>query len=1134
MSECNESFQQIQQLQEENQKLRQQLEEQDRRAALFAKNVDQLSADAGSDVHAQLAGRMGSADVQDAVARGLGTRKKPYGAEGEFTNYDRMLREVDVQTVEDYATLTEGLLSTWKQLLPEDHAFVTRSYGPEQIAEIASKAYREFATPDDIAAALARNASGFAGMVERMTRLRMLADSGKRNYLDALEAISSHMDGTPAPVPAELKQQAFQGYKVALVAERHYAFARRRTAQSLRSLQDDIGDPQLVLFDPEETKGVLGLTTSDVSADSSLGRAMEHVNNRTQGAGDLKQLISAIKVSGVDPNGKLDKGWFNQHMMLVNGLVKDSQLGNINTQFKANLGSNVLMNFYGPYERVWQNGERLRPVGTQFSRKAFQDGFQIAWEGAKYSVEVTKASWKMLAAETFKEGKARFGGSTGLGGYHLNTNEQDMAEVMAALDRPYVGGGPINPMNAAIWGGKIQASYRLLLHHKSHGAIPLKPAFRAMAAVDEISGQLAFHFSLKNELDMKARLIDAEDELRKLEAEAPAQGELTDGGTDVYSPYAQKKAELELLRDDPDAWVAAEIEKAVYGAGHIPSEQEVKQYRKSMGIKGSDLTDSEIALMITNDRTGAPTFRTQASRDAFNYSQEVRMQNRPDGNAYDVKSLVGAVDQAASVVKRHWVGDSLLPYWRAPFNQTLFDIGLGPAGAIRQTIEAIYGTNPKPHQVAKVRAAWNVAGQNFMLFAALDAVGAIEGSGPINFDERREWLLKLNAQGRGPNSINVGPLKFSYLGGLPILNTLFLWKDLKETFVTGNYSAKDQHDAFYGLMQVMANVVIRQTGFGQLTRLQDALTDPERNLGKFAGYLGAGRIPGIGLIRDVERAAGTDNRYTSTTGNDDIFSQIETGLRTLANNTLGVTKIFNPVNDKDWLGTPRSLPWGADPQRALPFFPGVWPRGNEKLYAELDAQNQLDPPAPLLTKKLDGVDMSAELQKEYSEFYGGLKGDMPASARLEIAGKAVNVSYPLKVLARLRVGDGVITKKVGDTATVNLAPFLDQFVKGNTVEQALRRLTTSPMYLQMQADPDTTANASIRDQTPAERRREPAQRMIQGIKDYYHLQALDHINASNSPASIQFRAESTRASQEAFEQSQKGLKGLVKALGQAQ
>ena len=580
--------------------------------------------------------------------------------------------------------------------------------------------------------------------------------------------------------------------------------------------------------------------------------------------------------------------------------------------------------------------------------------------------------------------------------------------------------------------------------------------------------------------------------------------------------------------------MASEIEKAVYGANHVPSEQEVKQYRKSMGIKGSDMTDSEIALMITNDRTGAPTFRTQASRDAFNYSQEVRMQNRPEGNAYDVKSLVGAVDQAAAVIKRHWVGDSLLPYWRAPFNQTLFDIGLGPTGAIKQTAEAIYGANPKPHQWAMARAAWNVAAQNFMLFAALDAMGAIEGSGPIDPKERREWLLKLNAQGKGPNSISAGPVKLNYLGGLPILNTLFLWKDLKETFVTGSYSAKDQHDAFYGLMQVMANVVIRQTGFGQLARLQDALVDPERNLGKFAGYLGAGRIPGIGLVRDTERLTGADNRYTSTTGNDDIFSQIETGLRTLANNTLGITKVFNPVNDKDWLGTSRTLPWGADPQRALPFFPSLWPRGNEKLYAELDAQNQLDPPAPLLTKKLDGVEMSAELQKEYSEFYSGLKGQMPASARLEMGGKAVNVSYPLKVLTRLRVGDGVITKKVGDTVTINLAPFLDKFVQGNTVEQALRKLTTSPMYLQMQADPNTTANASIRDQTPAERRREPAQRMIQGIKTYYELQALDHINASQSPAALQFQADSVTPVQDAFHQSQQGLKGLVKALGQAQ
>jgi hypothetical protein len=201
-------------------------------------------------------------------------------------------------------------------------------------------------------------------------------------------------------------------------------------------------------------------------------------------------------------------------------------------------------------------------------------------------------------------------------------------------------------------------------------------------------------------------------------------------------------------------------------------------------------------------------------------------------------------------------------------------VSFGPLG---ETVEAIFGKNPTTEQLAKVKAGWVTTGGLLGLFAGLDMLGLVEGNGPIEPNAKRSWML----EGNKPNSIAGIP----YLGGLPILNTLFLWKDIKETLVTGTYSNYDQYNAFWGVTQVLTNQIVRQTGFGQLQRLVDALLDPENQMPNFIQWLGQGQLPASGVMRDMQRITGSEGKdfYRGRgagpeerfmLGEDDFFAKI--------------------------------------------------------------------------------------------------------------------------------------------------------------------------------------------------------------------------------------------------------------------
>jgi hypothetical protein len=446
-----------------------------------------------------------------------------------------------------------------------------------------------------------------------------------------------------------------------------------------------------------------------------------------------------------------------------------------------------------------------------------------------------------------------------------------------------------------------------------------------------------------------------------------------------------------------------------------------------------------------------------------------------------------------------------------------------------------------PAQRARVSANWMVAGSIAGSFFALDMLpDMIQGNGPIDPKENQEWRMRLAAKGLKPNSIAGVDLP----GGIPVLNTLMLMKDVKENFIAGTFSNWDQMQALTASLTVLTGQLMRQTSLGQVRELMSILQDPyksnvQQRLGRLVGYMGAGQIPGIGAFRDI--AYGSDvgwSTYYQENGptgeqsraghGEDVFGNAEQFLKSMARGTLGLTNVINGVRmEEDWLGTRINLPWGMRYGEALKhrFFPQLW--ANDKVYAELDAQNMLNPPKPLMSRELDGVALSDDLQKEFQQAYSHTHGGS-MTGRFEIAG--ANPTISVRLPYRIDLPTGATYQRSTGLISIEIAPFLEKHVKGKTVIDAFRSVMNDPLYQALQKLPGTTSDYAVSDMLPGERSGKPGQLLLQTVKRYYTLTATDALVRSQSPDAKEWRDARAAVFQQRQQAESDKLKDLVEAL----
>jgi len=1134
MSQCDEAFQRLQALEQRKRQLESEVQDLHKLIGIAQNSPEAVLGPEGTLRQAadEFISRLDGEQLSEWAAHGMEAKSRTGIASGgaQPFNFAQALKKYDLRTVEDYAKLSKALLDTGSEINPDAWRFVNQTYGREEVMRLVQDSYGQIVGSEKLGALMAADIAPFMNLVERMTRLRVASAGFRQALLDDIGQLIAHRSSTSAPVPAELKGQFYESLKAVLVSERHVDLARSRTGQTLRSLQDDLPDLEALrnelslggVFDPNDpsVRSELGMEPGDTQQGGVFAAVVEALDDTDpqRSAEKLQQISLNIQLDGANPKSRLrETNWFNLQMRTGNLLAKDNQLANFRTQLKTNALSNVAMMVYGPYRQLWENYFLQVPAGTAFSRKAFVDAYRSSWAGVRQGIDVLRTSAREVFLDAALNGRSVFAGNKDTFGKTLHGNDALEVRYQGLIDHPFEGGGFANPINWGIARNKIHASLKMLQYQKTGNPLLLEAGLRLLGAQDNVAGLYHHAFKVRNDLELRAR---------------------RDG---VQLGLMDNKA--------VDEWIDSEFQKAFYSLA--PTEANVKAYRRDNGLDSS-VTDDQVKMAILEDRLGetygAPTLATPESIAAEQYSRAMRFQNEPGDFRPDSRrsQLAKAMYKGVQSARSNWAVDFTFPYLQSLLLGQFLDFtNTGVTPAIDAISMHFHPDGWTPAQRARVQANWVVAGTLGASFLALDMIpDMIVGNGPIEPKENQEWRMRMEAKRLRPNSIAGVDLP----GGIPVLNTLMLMKDVKENFVAGTFSKWDQMQALTAALTVLTGQLMRQTSLGQVREIASILQDPyksnvQQRLMRLVGYMGAGQIPGIGAARDI--AYGSDvgwNTYYQENGptgaqtraghGDDVFGKAERTLKDLARGTLGLTNVLNGVRmEEDWLGTPINLPWGMRYVEAMKqrFFPQLWP--NDKVYAELDKQNMLNPPRPLMTRELDGVALTDDLQKEFQKAYSHTPGKSMVG-RFEISGIKPTISVRLPY--RIDLPTGATYERSKGLVSIAVAPFLEKHVKGKTVIEAMRSVINDPLYQALEKLPGTTADYSVQDMLPGERPGKPGQILLQTIKRYYTLEGHDALVRSGSTDAQAWReARSAVFTQRQQAESDK-LKDLVEALSPSQ
>jgi hypothetical protein len=1028
--------------------------------------------------------RADSEGMQRWAERALGSRQKPVGAEGQFQNLGQLVDRMGVEDATRMASLVQSLTGAWQEANPRDWNFVTAVNDKNVFAERLANAFDDAGIQldkDTISQAITQNVAPFLSILNRQAKLQVFADVTRSTLESKIGQLRQYIETTGLEPPVEAKRNFIDAAAKAIFANRSAALSRRVSGQLLEQLKKAPGmapDMAKKFFDDDiarEAEQIFGPNAQDlINEDSIVGKVVEAAGRGVDGLEDLKQLELTMKVEGPDPTAKLDKDFKDNWSRQARAYYKDSQLFNLDTQAVRSYLANKLTFLAEGYRAAFENGVYLQPVGTSFLRsimrvdKTFQ-GICVALEAHFITSDTIRQGFGDSFREGYMNANTPFAGNVDtLGKTGTVPIEEQYATARQVLEAPFdenPGMWPINARDKMFVGAKLLGNH--LIEKAGGPKLPITSSLQMMGAVDQRTGLRTFMTARANKLFLDS--FNEEPLLRK-----------------------------DWTWDDRRKWVDGKLQEQLYQA--TPTDQNVRDARTQFDM-GEELSDEEIKTWLAANKVGSPVLATPDQAKAYDQSVYSRMQKRPEGFA-------GKVDKNIGDLRDNPYVDAVIPYWRSGYAQGIWDFKQSRPPII-QTAQVIFGKNPTQEQIAKTTGSFYTFLGMLALFEGLDNdFGKLEGNGPIDPAARKSWL----AAGHKPNSLFGIPYN---MGGLPILNTLFLYKDLKENFVTGEYSDYDKYNAWWGLAQVGVGALMRQTGFRQFQMLGDTLMSQDpKSWERFLGFLANGQInPLSGGMRQAERWTGTttndlmpfrsvgpgDEYLADKIGHDDPLEQLRDRLREFA--SYGAPSVAylmgQPLKEEDYMGRSLRRPDGVFKNEWPTGFPGLW---ENRVYGTLDRLALLQPPAALMDGRLDGVLMGPELEKEFNHYNGNAKGGLISEHHA--MSKRVFWSAPASKTVFTEAGERVEEKY---TASTDLGPLLDKLTNGKTLYQAINGLLQSKTWKEWEINPLTTTNPKLNDRPRSEILLQPGPKAIKILHDYYERLATEKVEFSNSPYAEEWR-----------------------------
>jgi len=1182
MSNCDDTFQEIQKLNSEIEKLdssktflKKLSSIENRKPNTFkVRGVDGNQLEIDFD---QWWYRMGNdPEGVDAWAeRAVGQRSKPAGAEGMFENIDQLVRNLGEVNAKEMLSMLQRKTGDWQFYNERDFNLYTEKMGPGKLKALLEEGFKDAGInikegkfQNQLDAAIAENVGPFLGILNNQTKLQVFADHMnvvlRARIRDIAEEIRSK-----GSVSRATKADLLKTWASAIFAHRSRSIAKRRWGQMGLNLQF-LGKQNPAEIDSvyrttgkaaveeaeQMAEEVLTATTDDFVKEGSLiTKIIDAIDKGPKGLNDLEDIQKAIKLDGADPNMPLEDGWESVWERTARASWKDSIFFAPSSQIKNNWFSQKMVymaegmkSIYGtsmeltdwPFKKYTQRnldlpeieiqGDLFKPYGTEATRNYFK----AMWDSGRmhlrshFSVDAQiRQTYKEIFDQHFFKGDTPFAGAidkiNSPRGMMTVDEQYKIAKKVMDQKIDWLGG----PKTAMQIRDKMFTGPKIFMNNlieKQFGTrLPVWSALQMFAAVDHRAGKRAF--LVQRHLDLSLEAARANPHL----------------GPKDWARIAGEQMDDQLYQAKP-------------------SKQNIVDYRKQYGLT-DEVSNDEIAAAISMDRVGAPVLAQPEQVQAYKKSFAMRMQNKLEGPVVAGRDwgLGQEVEKIMGTVRSSAYGDAVVPVWRSASAQTMYDIALGnPAFTGVKLVNAIYhGAQGKltTKMMVDAHSAALTWASMYAMWKTLSMQGMIVGNGPPpGTPAYRTWREKLANEGKVPNSVFGIPWN---MGGVPILNTLFLVEDLQTAIEYGNANQYDAQTIWESALLVGTGHLMRMPGFKQFQMLTDALANPSASAwGRAIGFLATAQNPIGGQFsgagRSIEGMTGTSRsdlykptgRKTDATRQlekdvwnpqdlDHPISKAENWLRNIAYSMSPAIAagIGVPKKEHTWLGRDIARPDGHVGQWLI-GQPGLWGNGDGTYKVEkvLDQLGLLEVPEEITNQRVGDIPITVDLAKELNYEIGHIKGDKDFAYSGDPAAKLSGkdkYGFEVKLLSFTGKSlDGL--EIINESETMDILGILNEAVAGRTVREAMNYVIESPTWLKLETLQDDEGNKRLsinnKKLTREQIRNLPGPKILKILKEFYTDKAKNKVLSSEHDHAKSYR-ERLKALAEAgsLDQRQKDL-----------
>ena len=971
---------------------------------------------------------MGEDELRKLVQSNFDKNVVPAGSKGMNINY------AEQEFNEEHVNILLEVMGAHRRSSKEGQKLMMPFTSEVAQNQLAAEISLRGGNTEEIARGMARNQSAYEKLPLDMVMSKVMRQDSAQYLADQLDDIAQLMD--TIGVSPENKKRVARSAQYAYFFEQLDAMLARKVGQALQARKIDSAS-----FDFSLTNLLENLTYEDVRLDlnkvnenSLAAQILEAIE--TGDAPALKK-VARLKRMNNTKGITLNKREVMTQIQILNNYRKANLFASPATWISRNVVSGSLVNATYMMEDVYEGAYRV----------GIADGFRAANYAGAQTLQGMSSAFAN-AFEVLGTGEAtltKVGLIEGVdAGNLVNRKSETIDQLNDSWDRVFGLDGRDNGLSNGVavmsW---LNAGARMftgeLIEKLSGGksTAGYSPIFTALAAGDEVNRKMAFDWKTSHESYIRAT-------------------EDWNSAFDIGSPKPKKSE-----------WIAKRAnelaEKAIFKG--VMTDDELVKVRRSLGMNQfGDMDNEAMRLKIFNDQNGMPDPSNEIAAMGINRGSDVTF----------TQPLTDLATGALQLARREPVVGWQLPVWQTPVNGLKWtfsrDLAVNIVDSLaregRQSVakarqgglEALLpGADVTDldlpltkEQMAKGRARATSAGAIAIMTRALWQTGLFSDGGSFNPENRRRENNTLP-----PYSFSFGVT--SILGASKLTKAVFPGKSIDLIDLMGLQAdvmraadegllSKPQFARFMdSITQAYARTIDNKNSLRGVIELLNFMTG--RAQGKEALWSKQmqnqmnGVIPYSGLLASAGRGFQDENRLAAS-GRRSYTAQEIAVMKEDPNNNLfedfaqivakNIPLLGMPgakFRHRDWMGRERKKPFGLPWDVVAPFAPILIEDSPLDQWLVKHGFGGVPVPSAELGTSLLGKDqygrglgatMDLEEEDDFREGMWSTVGSVPAEVVL------------------------------GDKNTfidLGLAQFnINNYVQGNTMQQALTKLSEDPAY----------------------------------------------------------------------------------------